>query len=102
MTVRSFAVHWAWCVDDVDTGGLLNAKGLDHEKLEQPDEKAAKITMRNRLGIGPQVRFITNPSAQNFTGLEIPIESVIVTKAWREQATMADFPKIGAINRSEL
>lgn len=102
MTVRSLAVHWAWCVDDADTGGESKVKGLDHEKFEQPHEKAVKSIMRNRLRIGPQVRFITNPSAQNFTWLEIPIESVIVTIPWREQATMADFPKFGSINRSEL
>lgn len=75
MTVRSLEVHWASCVD-VDTGGLLKAKGLDHEKLEQPDEIAPTNIMRNRLRIEPILRFITKPSAQNFTGLEIPIQSV--------------------------
>jgi len=53
MTVRSLEVHWAWCVDDVDTGGLLKAKGLYHEKFEQPDEKAANSIIRKRLRIGP-------------------------------------------------
>ena len=63
MTVRSLAVHWASCVEDVDTGGLLKAKGFDHDKFEQPDDIAPTSIMRNRLEIGPQVRFITNPSA---------------------------------------
>lgn len=90
MMVRSFAVHWASCVEDVDTGGLLKAKGLDHEMLEQPDEKAVNSIVRNMPGIWPLLRFIINTSAHIFTWLEILIESCDVAGVWRGQATMAD------------
>lgn len=51
--VRSLAVHWVLCVDDVDIGDSLNVKGLDHEIFEQPEEIATNSINRNRPGIRP-------------------------------------------------